>query len=143
MLKSAHLDSFVDGFIERFAMITTATVTVEVRGHSSQFIKIDDRDCENQNGAWRFVGRLDGAELHNPVVSGMQAELRRLSDKLGMVVTSMKVYGQDLYSLVNQRQLDIKVMSNELKMIAENMKNVKVITKGGSSGAVEALADEL
>ena len=129
--------------MDLLGMYSTATVTIEVIGHHTQFKKVDDRDCESPNGAWRFIGRLDGAELHDPEVSGMQAELIRISDKLGAVITSMKVYGQELTSLVNQRHLDDDYTYNRAKNIADNMKNVKIMPKGGASGSVEAIADEM
>ena len=132
----------VGGLMGFFGMVS-GTIVLDVVGDRAQFKEVDRNDCENENGCVLFRGRIDGAELHDPDVMGGLAELQRLSDLHAATVTSMKVYGQQLATLINQRHLDDDYTYNRAKMIADNMKNVKIISKGAGGGAVEAVAGEL
>ena len=112
-------------------------------GDNYQFKMVDGRDCENPNGAWIFVGKVDGSELHDPDVLSGQAELRVMQDKFGALAATMRVYGQELTTLVNQRNLDVDQMGvSSKKRCWTAMKNIVVISKGAGGGSAEVLADQ-
>lgn len=116
---------------------------IEVIGDYTQFHKVDARDCENPNGCWVFLGKLDGSELQDKEVLYGTIQNRVLQDKIGALVTSLRIYGQELSMLVNQRHLDDEETANRYKVLADNMKNVKIISKGAGGGAAETIAAEL
>ena len=137
-----HLKENSKGGVFGFFGKLSGTIVREVIGRREQFKMVEKNDLENPNGCMFFRGRIDMAELRDSEVMSGLSELRRLSDLYRSTVTSMKLYGQQLTTLINQRHLDDDYTYNRAKMIAENMKNIKIITKG-RGGEAEAIAGEM
>lgn len=125
-----------------FIGMITGTTIKEVIGRREQFHFVEKKDCENPNGCMFFKGRIDGAELRDPEIMSGLTELKRLSDAYRATVSTMKQYGHQLATIVNQRNLDDDHAYSRAKMIADNMKNIKIITKG-SGGSADAVASEM
>lgn len=138
-----HLKQSEEGGFFVFLGMFSGTTVREVVGYREQFVMVDPNDCENPNGCMHYLGRLDGAELRNQNIMSGLTELRRVTDLYRATVTTMKLYGQQLSTLINQRLLDDEYTYERAKMIADNMKNVKIISKGAGGGAAEAVAAEL
>jgi hypothetical protein len=136
-----HIKKRRRGGFFSFLGLFAGTVILDVSGRREQFESVDARDCENPNGCIFFKGRLDGAELRNQEVMSGLAELRRVSDLYRGVVASMKLYGQQLTVLINQRHLDDEHTFSRLKSLGDHLKNVKIIAKGG--GGADAIAAEM
>ncbi len=119
----------------------TGVIIIEVIDKADKFRHIDQKDTENKNGCVLYMGRLDGQELTDPDIMGGQAEIQRLTDQVASITTSMKIYGQQLAAIVNQRQFDDEHSWNRAKMLSDNVRNVKILPKG--SGSTEEVLKDM
>ncbi|MFC1591692.1 hypothetical protein ACFL43_04135 [Thermodesulfobacteriota bacterium] len=122
--------------------ILSGTITIPLTSKRSLWDQVPDYDCENPNGCILFRGRIDGGTLRNPdIIVGLK-QIERQSQIISYSQTALTKLEEQIANIANQKIYDSEKMSQHLKTIADNVKNVQVIAKGGSAG-VEAAASEI
>ena len=121
------------------------TVTLHLQGKTgTHWRSIIDEDLENPNGAIFFSKRVDGGDLRDPDLLGGQKQLERQAMIISHVFNSMSVLEEQLANISNLKNLDLETMASKLQIIADKVKNVKILTRGGgASNEVAAIGAEL
>lgn len=118
-----------------FFDFVSGTITLEIQAKSWQWVEITQDDLENPNGCILFLGRIDGGDLKNPDVLIPAKQLERQSTIISYVFTAMAKLEEQVANIANVKNLDAEQMAQHLQSIADKVKNVKIITKQGSSGS--------
>jgi len=113
----------------------SGVITLEIQGKSWQWVEIPQEDNENPNGCILYLGRLDGGELKNPDIIIPVKQLERQSAIISYVFTAMAKLEEQVANIANVKNLDSEQMAQHLQYISDKVKNVKIITKQGSSGS--------
>ena len=111
------------------------TVTLEIQGRSWQWLEIIQEDLENPNGCLLFLGRIDGGDLRNPDLLQFTGQLDRQSKIITYVFSSLGKLEEQIANIANVKNLDAEQMASHLQGIADKVKNVKILTRQGSSGS--------
>lgn len=122
--------------------ILSGTITIPITAKRSLWEQVPDYDCENPNGCIFFRGRIDGGTLRDPNITIGLKQIERQAQIISYTQSSLSKLEEQVANIANQKIYDSEKMSQHLKTIADNVKNVQLITKGGSAGA-EAAATEI
>lgn len=122
--------------------ILSNTITIPITAKRNLWEQVNDEDLENPNGAIFFHGRIDGADIRNPNYLNGLKKAERLQRILSTIISESKKQEEQLAAISNLKIYDMEKMSQVLKGVADNVKHVQVIAKGGSAG-VEAAASEM
>lgn len=124
--------------------LLTGTIVIEVVGEKYKFKEGDQNDCENFDGGVFFEGRVDGSDVRNPDILCRHAEMERLQTTLIRHNTIFKRFYSQIENLQKRDYKDVESISNKLKVIAENMKNIHFhMGRGGAGGGFESMASEM
>lgn len=120
------------------------TVTIPLQGKTWQWIDIKQDDLENPNGCIFYIGRVDGGDLQDPNILQFSGQLERQSKIISYVFTAMSKLEEQVANIAKVRNLDSEEMASHLQGIADKVKNVKILTRGGSSGSeIQTLGAEM
>lgn len=111
------------------------TVTIPMQGEAWQWIEVKDDDLENPNGCVLFMGRIDGGQLRNPDLLKFTTQMSNQSKIISYVFTTMARLEEQVANIANIKNLDAEQMASHLQGIADKVKNVKILTRQGSSGS--------
>lgn len=122
-----------------FTDMIAGTVTVPLTGIVGvHWQQIMDDDCENPDGAIKFLGRLDGGDISDPKTVNELVQLERLASQNSYLVTEFKILKETLANITNIKSLDIESMSSLLQRVADKVKNVKIISPRGAGVTPES-----
>jgi len=124
-----------EGIMSSFFDMVSGTVVIELQGKSWQWLDVQQDDLENQNGAIFYLGRIDGGDLRNPELIAGHRQLERQSIIISYVFTAMSKLEEQVANIANVKNLDAEQMAQHLQGIADKVKNVKILTRQGSSSS--------
>lgn len=137
-----HLRKQVEGSLYFLRELMSGTCIVPIHDKRSKFEEVPQEDSENPNGCILYRGRIDGGNIRNPRFLEGQQQIERQAKIISYVQSSAAQLEEQVAALANQNIYDNEAQAQHLKSIADQVKNVQVIT-GNKSGAVETIGDEM